>query len=538
MEIHTQSTKRRSAACLFPTLLLLALPAVSGAQFYFTTNNGTITITGYWGPGGDLDIPGSINGYPVAAIGAEAFAEGPFPVPALTSVAMPDSITSIGEQAFVSCASLASVTLGSGVTNIGAGAFAGCTSLPGMWIPNNVTSVGQGVFYGCTSLKAIIVGTGNVAYCDVDGVLFDHDQTTLVQYPGGIAGSYIISGSVTNIMAAAFVSAGVTSVTVPDSVGLMGDDVFLNCSSLTNVIIGNGLTSLAYGEFSGCTNLARVRIGNAVTNLDDGAFYQCASLTTLTIPDAVTRIGVETFWGCAGLTNVSFGNSVQVISDYAFEGCAKLRNVTIPGGVTNIGVSAFDSCTGLVDVVLSNGLKVIGQSAFEGCASLASITIPDSVTDMGGWTFSDCTSLTHVTIPGSLTNIADYMFYACSNLTGVYFRGNAPNAGESILDGDLHATVYYLPGTAGWSTSYGGVPTALWQPRMLTGSASFGVQTNRFGFTVAWASGMTVVVEATGNLASPAWAPLQTNTLAAECWYFSEPAWTNYSQRFYRIRWP
>jgi hypothetical protein len=120
----------------------------------------------------------------------------------------------------------------------------------------------------------------------------------------------------------------------------------------------------------------------------------------------------------------------------------------------------------------------------------------------------------------------------------VYFKGNAPSLGSSVFLNDNNATIYYLPGTTGWGATFGGRPTALWKPRVQTGDASFGVWTNQFGFNIAWASGRSIVVEASTNLASPIWVPLQTNTLSSDTWYFSDAEWTNYPGRFYRLRSP
>jgi hypothetical protein len=87
--------------------------------------------------------------------------------------------------------------------------------------------------------------------------------------------------------------------------------------------------------------------------------------------------------------------------------------------------------------------------------------------------------------------------------------------------------VYYLPGTAGWDTTFGDVPTALWQPQVETSYASFGVRMNQFGSNNIWTSGMVIVVDACTNLANPAWSPMQTNTLTGDSFYFSDPQWTN-----------
>jgi hypothetical protein len=126
-------------------------------------------------------------------------------------------------------------------------------------------------------------------------------------------------------------------------------------------------------------------------------------------------------------------------------------------------------------------------------------------------------------------------------LTGVYLQGNAPSLGFGALADATNATVYYLPGTIGWGSTFGGRPTALWvlpNPLILTSGASFGVQTNGFNFIISWATNMPVVVEACTSPANPFWIPVSTNALSSGSSYFSDPQWTNYSSRFYRLRSP
>jgi hypothetical protein len=365
----------------------------------------------------------------------------------LTSVIIPDTVTNIEDGAFENCTSLTKVTIPNGVTNIGVEAFGGCTSLTSVIIPESITSIGGGAFDGtsltsvtipnsvtniglhafgsCLNLTAITVGTSNSVYSDADGVLFNQSLTTLVEYPGGIAGSYIVPNSVTSI-----------------------------------------------GSF---------------------AFYYCNNLTSVTIANNVTNIGDYAFVGCSNLTSVTIPNSVTTIRDYAFTECSSLTSVTIPNGVAGIAVG----------------------------------------------TFAFCASLTNVTIPISVTSIGEAAFYGCSSLTGVYSKGNAPFLSNGdVFTGDTNTTVYYLPGTTGWGTSFGACVTMLWKPQVQTGDSSFGVRTNRFGFNIAWASGMQVLVEAASDLMNPVWQPLQTNTLANDSIYFSDPRWTNYPSRFYRVRWP
>jgi hypothetical protein len=174
-------------------------------------------------------------------------------------------------------------------------------------------------------------------------------------------------------------------------------------------------------------------------------------------------------------------------------------------------------------------------------------TIPNGVTSIGARAFWECYSLTSLTIPGSVTNIGDYAFGYDSNL-GLFFEGNAPVADSTVFEyddfyGPGNVTAYYLPGTTGWGefAANTGVPTVPWflpNPMILNNGAALGMQSNAFGFTVSWATNISVVVEAATNLANPVWVPLQTNTLTNGSFYFSDPQWTNFPGRFYRITSP
>jgi hypothetical protein len=294
--------------------------------------------------------------------------------------------------------------------------------------------------------------------------------------------------------------------------------------TIPSTIIGLPVTSIGTNSFNNCTNLTNVTIPNSVTSIGDYAFSHCTSLTNVIIGNNVTSIGDYAFSYCTSLTNVIIGNSVTSIGDYAFYYCTFLPSVTIPNCVTSIGDSAFDTCGRLSSITIGNSVTSIGDHAFAGCAFAGR-------------------GLTSVTIPGSVTHIGDYAFWYCTKLTGVYFQGNAPSLGISAsytFYGDP-ATIYYLPGTTGWSSTFGGRPTALWflpNPMVLNFEPNFGVHTNCFGFTISWATNIPVVVEACTNLANRIWFPVGTNTLTAGTSYFSDPQWTNYPGRFYRLRSP
>ena len=310
-----QSCVETSFKTLLPLLFLLALPAVVQAEDYtYTTNNGTITITGYTGSGGDVTMPSTINGLPVSSIGDLAFYEcasllsitipnsvtsiggWAFEYTGLTSITIPNSVASIGGWAFSGCTSLANVTLGNSVNSIGDDAFYWCTSLTGITIPGSVTNIGKGAFGGCSSLRAITVDASNPVYSTVDGVLLDKSQTMLMFCPQGKAGSY----------------------TVPNSVASIGGGAFFGCTSLTSVTIPDSVTSIGNNAFSGCNGLNSVMIGNGVTIIGASAFYWCTSLTSVTIGTNVTSIADSAFAYCTSLTFVLFKGNAPSLGSYVF----------------------------------------------------------------------------------------------------------------------------------------------------------------------------------------------------------------------------
>jgi hypothetical protein len=167
--------------------------------------------------------------------------------------------------------------------------------------------------------------------------------------------------------------------------------------------------------------------------------------------------------------------------------------------------------------------------------NLTSLTLGNSVTRIGTYAFATCYGLTSITIPSSVTRIGQRAFYHDAGVTGVYFEGNFPPLGYEIFDyyeGSWHPPFYYLPGAIG----FGG--EVLWNPLIQVSDGSLGVQNNQFGFNITGTNNFTVVVAACTNLASPVWVPLSTNTLVNGSCYFSDPQWTNYSNRYYSLQMP
>ena len=380
-----------------------------------------------------VTIPNSVT-----SIGDEAF----YGCSVLTSITIPNSVTSIGNSAFSGCSGLTSVTfhckeigrwfdgnksikevvIGDEVTSIGDDAFSGCSGLTSITIPNSVTSIGSGAFEGTAWFNNQpdgLVYAGKVVY----------------QYKGEMPSntSIIIKDGTLGIGYGAFYDcSGLTSITIPNSVTSIGYGAFAYCSGLTSITIPNSVTSIGEDAFQDCSGLTSITIGNSVTSIGSGAFYRCSGLTSITIPNSVTSIGVFAFYGCSSLPSITIGNSVTSIGDSAFSGCSGLTSIKVENG--NSKFDSRNNCNAIIETatntliqgckntIIPNSVTSIGSDAFSGCSVLTSITIPNSVTSIGEGAFSGCSGLTSVTIPNSVTSIGGWAFYGCSGLQSVYSK--------------------------------------------------------------------------------------------------------------------
>ena len=289
-------------------------------------------------------------------IGKNAF----FKCISLTSINIPDSVTSIGAGAFNACESLTNINIPNSVTSIGAGAFNACESLTNINIPNSVTSIGAGAFRGCISLA---------------------------------------------------------NINIPDGVTSIGDWAFNACESLTSIIIPDSVTSIGAGAFDSCDSLKSINIPDGVTSIENDAFSNCFGLKSIYIPKSVISIGTGAFFRCWTLRNINIPNSITSIEEGAFSYCYSLTSINIPDSVTTIGDFAFSGCDSLTSINIPNGVTNIGHSTFSECKSLTNINIPDSVTSIGDFAFSGCVSLTSINIPNGVTNIGQGAFKNCGSLS-------------------------------------------------------------------------------------------------------------------------
>ena len=197
--------------------------------------------------------------------------------------------------------------------------------------------------------------------------------------------------------------------------------------TIKNVVIEEGVTSIANYAFYECSNLTSCTIPNSVKSIGIYAFDGCSKLTSITIPDYVTSIGDYAFAYCPRLTSVIIPNSVTSIGNSIFYFCTGLESVTIPNSVTSIGNYFFYNCQSLDPITIPNSVTSIGQYAFWNCP-FESITIPGSVTRIGACAFSDCSYLESITILGSEStlSIGGYAFDDCNKLTSITCEASTP----------------------------------------------------------------------------------------------------------------
>ncbi|MFA5637071.1 MAG: leucine-rich repeat domain-containing protein, partial [Anaerovoracaceae bacterium] len=339
----------------------------------------------------------------VTSIGFMAFKES-----GLTSVVIPNSVTVLSSQAFYYCSELLIASIGDSVNAISDETFLGCGKLTTISIPNSVTSIGNFAFRECINLSSVSIGSSvtNIG----EQAFFACINLSSISFPN----------SLTAIGESAFnVCNRLTSVEIPNSVTSIGDCAFCNCIGLTSVTLSNSLTSISWGAFANCISLTSITIPNSVTSIN-GSFQGCSGLTSITIPNSVTSIGGSAFDGCTGLTSITIPNSVTSIDQRAFQNCTGLTTITLPNSVTYIGQYTFQNCSGLTSVTLSNMITSIYEYTFEYCSELTSITIPNSVTSIGNYAFRGCTELSSITIPNSVTSVGDGVFANCNQLDSIF----------------------------------------------------------------------------------------------------------------------
>ena len=360
----------------------------------------------------------------------------------ITSVTIPDSVTRIGEKAFVGCENVKSVTINSNaayqysdftnlqeviltekVTVIPASAFSGCVNLTNIMIPNSVTSIGGSAFYKCSGLTSVT-----------------------------------IPDSVTNIGGFAFFyCTGLTSMTIPNSVISIELDAFAGCENVKSVTI-NSNAAYQYSDF---TNLQEVILTEKVTEIPVEAFKDCTRLTNITIPDSVTSISASAFDGCTGIAafavgennpaftvendvlynkaktevvkyppakagdTLAFSETVTAFAPHAFADNQFVSAVSIPDRINSLGAGCFARCKKLKTAVCGGGAVDLPDEMFKDCKVLTKVSIPYGVSRIGERAFSGCAALATLTLSNDMGMICQNAFFGCNSLDDIFFNGTA-----------------------------------------------------------------------------------------------------------------
>ena len=395
------------AVCLLPQ----QVNAAECDGFTYEVRDGKATITGctkenvYM-----LEIPQTIDDYPVVGIGAEAF----FRHPTLLDLKIPEGVETIGTYAFGQCSNLSWVELPDSLTTIEDKAFYNCVSLINVWFGYNLKTIGEGAFAFCYYLDDILILPYKL---ESIGASAFYDCNTLEQ------------------------------VTLPDSLKEIGSKAFAMCDRLEYIVMPSNLEKLGANVFyqSACYNRSynwhddMFRMGSyllnaktsisgscevwpRITHIADEAFLNCDNLTEIILPEDLQVIGTAAFKECDGLTNVVFPNGLTTIQDQAFYGCDVLADIQIPDSVTYIGQGTFDNTAYYKSAEnWQNGVLYVGNCLVQ-CNSSLSGTLqvrPGTTTIVSG-AMKDQTKLTELILPDSVTRIGGNALYGCSALKTIH----------------------------------------------------------------------------------------------------------------------
>lgn len=424
------------------------------------------------------------EGSQLKSIGVSAFSGTEPAHPIFKEIQIPDSVETIGINAFQNCQDLESITLPASLKTIEVGAFSGCRKLSEIRLPTSLKAIQSYVFDGCSSLETVFydgslaqwsqINTSNgfLGYSCPSLVMGDYtaqfisvkDENDPDPPPKTVTITKYTGTESTVILPSTISSWPVTKI---------GEDALKDNTTITSVTIPANVTEIGSNAFAGCTNLTSVNYKGDWSNLTiqsgNPAVQDAANAPLFDfefIPPDNTAVIVTNYKYKGTAADVTIpsryqGKPVTMIDHAAFHDSA-VTSVTIPDSVTAIHDSAFAYCSSLTNISIPNSVTAIGSFAFEGCTKLESITLPSSLLTISEFLFYDCSQLTTIHIPDSVSSIRQYAFYNCGKLETIRIPVSVTSIGSYAFDDcPSSMTVTYSGSKKQWDAitkgSYNGV---------------------------------------------------------------------------------
>jgi len=323
----------------------------------------------------------------VKTIGEEAFYRSQH----LTSLTIPDNVTTINKNAFSRSEALENVSLSNGITKISEDAFSFCKKLKQITIPESVTSIGKNAFYGCEKLASVTlpanlktIENGAFSYCK---------ENINIHFP-----------STKEMWDDLLKNSSYTGLNLHES-----DRAFRTVSYPSTEYIHNHAAMIHLSDFKfSCNVFVEYTGSNKTFSVPEGfaqiglkAFKNCESLESITLPNSIVAIGREAFNGCVNLADIHLNNKINLINESAFQDCSSLQSIRLPDSITKIDKCVFSGCTKLENITLPKEIKKIDDNAFAQCSSLTSISFPVALKKVGNYVFDGCSSLTDIHYEGT-----------------------------------------------------------------------------------------------------------------------------------------
>lgn len=389
----------------------------------------------------------------LVSIGANAFGD----CAELSAVGLPSRLKKIGGAAFFNCKGLKAIELPDALESIGGSAFSG-SGLESITIPQSVKAIGSFAFAKCQSLTEIRLPDSEI---DMGENVFSSSAVKSVVWQAKLGDvperafqncsqleQVVILSGTREIGAYAFYGTALQSVVLPDTVTAVRNNAFGNCLQLASISFPDGLKTI--GGLTGCTALTKITIPDGVTEIGNNAFKGCTQITEIAIPQSVTQIGKYAFSGCTGLTRIDLPEGLSAIEDATFLNCTNLSEITIPDGIVKIGADAFSGCTALTKIDIPSAVTEIGKQAFA-YTGLSEATLPHGLKVLNQNVFLRCRNLGKVIIPSGITEISTAAFASCPQEISFFYEGDETQfqsiVGNSFYSGRGNITIYYYSET-------------------------------------------------------------------------------------------